>query len=174
VRRAENGLFTTVKARRCANDQGAIIALEVIVRGFPVNHAEEKFQSFARHIFSHRPRRKTRLGQSWDLFCNWLADGRYDSGALDATLKEAFDGSRHLFDVTPRLPSGSRVALTASHVEKKGMLSLFSNYRCSGRPDEQVSYESIMPKEVDQEPLLWEVSVSPLSSIPSPSRMTTV
>jgi hypothetical protein len=137
-----------------------------MIQGSPAADASEKFISLARTIFPKQPRRQTRFGQYWDLFRNWQADGRYDSGILDTTLEKAF-GHRRLFDVASPLPSGHGVAVTASHIDEDGSLCLFSNYRLSGRAEEQVSYRLIAPQEPDDEPLLWQVSVLPLVVVSS-------
>ena len=143
------------------HSSGALIASEVIVRGACVDEACSKFNRLARQIFPARPRRYTFVGQSWDLLSTWMADSRYDSGALDRALQEAFGPTRRLFDTTIPLVSGIRIALTASQVDD-GSLCLFTNYRAAGRSTTWSAHSVLASND---EPLLWEVLVV----TPSPS-----
>ena len=147
------------------HSSGAVIASEVAVRGACVDEACSKFNRLARQIFPSRPRRYTLLGQSWDLLSTLVADSRYDSGALDRALQEAFGSTRRLFDTTIPLVSGIRVALTASQVDD-GSLCLFTNYRAAGRSSTWSAHSVLASND---EPLLWEVLVvSPLFPLHSP------
>lgn len=137
------------------HSSGAVIASEVVVRGACVDEACSKFNRLARQIFPSRPRRYTFLGQSWDLLSTWVADSRYDSGALDRALQEAFGPTRRLFDTTIPLVSGIRIALTASQVDD-GSLCLFTNYRAAGRSSTRSAHSVLASND---EPLLWEVLV---------------
>jgi hypothetical protein len=130
-----------------------VIAAEVILRGTCVDEASEKFKTLAQRIFPPRPSRQTLFGQSWDFLASWLADSRHDSDVLDEALKRAFGSSKRLFAPTGPLPSGIRIALTASQVED-GSLCLLSNYRGVGRSGVSCSYRMLVS---DNEPLLWQV-----------------
>lgn len=147
------------------HSSGAVIASEVVVRGACVDEACSKFNRLARQIFPSRPRRYTFLGQSWDLLSTWVADSRYDSGALDRALQEAFGPTRRLFDTTIPLVSGIRIALTASQVDD-GSLCLFTNYRAAGRSSTWSAHSVLASND---EPLLWEVLVVTPSPHPTPS-----
>ena len=84
-----------------------------------------------------------------------MADSRYDSGALDRALQEAFGPTRRLFDTTIPLVSGIRIALTASQVDD-GSLCLFTNYRAARRSSTWSAHSVLASND---EPLLWEVLV---------------
>ncbi|CBF87230.1 predicted protein [Aspergillus nidulans FGSC A4] len=121
--------------------EGGLILSDVVVCGESVDEARARFITLARRIFRTRPLVHTLVGQSWDFLRSWLTDSRHDSEVLDDALQEAFSTLRRLFDTTPPLLSGIRVALTASQVDEDGSLCLFSNYRGVGRIHAQSAYK---------------------------------
>ncbi|KAH8691842.1 hypothetical protein BGW36DRAFT_304357 [Talaromyces proteolyticus] len=134
-----------------ATSVGALIAFYRTLLCYSAEHAQEVFKSFGHGIFPQGP--YTVL----DFVTSMLADGRYNSDILDSALAKALTKQLRLFETSVAQPSGSLVAVTASHVEKNGSLCLFTNYRPSERMDERTSYDIITPKRVVDEPFLWQV-----------------
>lgn len=122
-----------------------------------MKEAIETFKSLAFDIFPPKHERMTFLGQALDLLQYWLRDAQYSSEQLETTLQDAFGESQRLVDMPRSMNSMAHVALTASRVDRKGRLGLFSNYHYQANSQNKGSYDLITPGTPDQEPFLWEV-----------------
>lgn len=123
--------------------------------GSSASCALNRFKPLASEIFSSKKSQKSPASQAWSFVRHLLTDAAYDSHKLDYTLRKAFGHNRYLFDVPISQPE-ARVALTTSHVEQDGMLCLLTNYRHFRNPRERASYTHIMPRDINNEPLLWQ------------------
>ncbi|KAL3459620.1 patatin-like phospholipase [Aspergillus heterothallicus] len=153
---------------------GGLITLGLIGMQWDVSTCSRTFDRLAKRIFRERrqstlsrlPRLVFGQNSSLGVILQWLSwffhDSCYDTRIFDSSLQEAFQEDRRIFGVNSasRQPhSGTKFCVIATSIAKETRSFVFGNFNAvdwfSGKKHE---YHLFRAKEVDDEPLIWEVA----------------
>ncbi|KAL4925804.1 patatin-like phospholipase family protein [Aspergillus undulatus] len=147
----------------CGSSSGGLIALAKFHMQWSVEQCGDLFESFASRCFS---KTNSVLGMIRSALNYVVKDAIYDERVLETLIKDTFGLHAIFFDHLPAVIPGTRVAVTA--MTHGSLPSVFTNYNGTSHIQREAidpaprfqdtGYVAIRPKELDKEPLLWEVA----------------
>ncbi|THC92162.1 hypothetical protein EYZ11_008377 [Aspergillus tanneri] len=148
----------------CGSSSGGMIVLAKFHLQLPVERCIKVFESFAIRCFK---RSKSLLGFIKSALNYVVTDAIYDETLIESLMKEIYGSSSTFFGHASNTVPGTRVAVTA--MTHGSLRTIFTNYNASAKIHQDsvgssltprfqdTGYIAIRPKEINEEPLIWEV-----------------
>ncbi|KAA8645059.1 patatin-like phospholipase family protein [Aspergillus tanneri] len=149
----------------CGSSSGGMIVLAKFHLQLPVERCIKVFESFAIRCFK---RSKSLLGFIKSALNYVVTDAIYDETLIESLMKEIYGSSSTFFGHASNTVPGTRVAVTA--MTHGSLRTIFTNYNASAKIHQDsvgssltprfqdTGYIAIRPKEINEEPLIWEVA----------------
>ena len=156
---------------RLTSPIGGLLVLSLFLQRWSVSKCARVFDTLAKQFFKRRDRVSSNILRRLRsaLKC-WIADGCYEVGDLEATLRLQFGDHRKVFDYTHYL-ANTKVAVTATLVSDASPV-IFSNYNGAGFRSEDcgtlpcpgsrllvtvaLGYKHFRPHNIEEEVCAWE------------------